>query len=129
MLTPMNKEVMPQCCYFTCIWFTKAPRLPCSANPHYSLTDSSRQLQQPRPTHQLTVTARRLLTAHTSVASKLGHGGYSDQCYKHRRYIDNIAIYRDVNSLAIYWQYIAPIFSPIFWRFFPDLIAIFADFF
>ena len=61
----------------------KAPRLPCSANPHYSLTDSSRQLQQPRPT-VLTVTARRLLTAHTSVAGKLGQD-YSRRLLQARR--------------------------------------------
>ena len=35
------------------------------------------------------------------------------------RYIGNIAIYRDVNSLVIYRQYIAPIFSRFFSRFFP----------
>ena len=44
---------------------------------------------------------------------------YLNQCYKYRWYIGNIAIYRDVNSLAIYRQYIAPIFSLIFWVIFP----------
>ena len=59
----------------------------------------------------------------------LGMFSSSNQCYKHRRYIGNIVIYRDVNSLAIYWQYIAPIFSRFFLAIFPDFLAIFADFF
>ena len=50
------------------------------------------------------------------------------QCYKYRRYIGNITIYRDVNSPTIYQQYIAPIFSWFFLAIFPDFLAIFADF-
>ena len=50
------------------------------------------------------------------------------QCYKYRRYIGNIAIYRDVNSLAIKSANIAPIFSRFFLAIFPDFLAIFADF-
>ena len=47
-----------------------------------------------------------------------------NQCYKYRRYIGNIAIYRDVNSLAIYRPDIFSIFLAIF----PDFLVIFADF-